>query len=148
MVHSVGVLAVAGLVAVRSLDGQQEVVRTPATTPPVVTTLPPAPPTTLPPTTTAPPTTVPGTAAQTSAASGTTNTRRAEYDSLGGSITVEQVGSTIRLVGEPEPFGGYSVEGEDDGPDRVRARFESGERRSRITVELVDGTLVPRIDEE
>ena len=148
MVLSVGVLAVAGVVAVRSLDGQQEVVRTPATTPPVVTTLPPAPPTTLSPTTTAPPTTVPGTAAQTSAASGTTSTRRAEYDSLGGSITVEQVGSTIRLVGEPEPFGGYSVEVEDDGPDRVRVRFESGERRSRITVELVDGTLVPRIDEE
>ena len=61
---------------------------------------------------------------------------------------MEQVGTTIRLLGEPEPSGGYSVEVEDDGPDRVRVRFESGERRSRITVELIDGTLVPRIDEE
>ena len=46
------------------------------------------------------------------------------------------------------PPAGYSVEVEDDGPDRVRVRFESGERRSRITVELIDGALVPQIDEE
>ena len=33
-------------------------------------------------------------------------------------------------------------------PDRVRVRFESGELRSRITVELIDGALVPQIEEE
>ena len=61
---------------------------------------------------------------------------------------MDQVDDTISLLGEPQPAAGYSVEVEDNGPDRVRVRFESGERRSRITVELIDGALVPQIDEE
>jgi hypothetical protein len=154
-VLSVAVLGAAGVVAVRSIDGGQDVVRTPATEPPVVTTPPSAPTTeTVPPTvtvsTTIVPEIVPGTATRTptSADSATTSTGQAQYDSLGGSITVEQVGDTIHLLGEPEPAGGYSVEVEDDGPDRVRVRFESGELRSRITVELIDGAPVPQIEEE
>ena len=148
-VLSVAVLGAAGVVAVRSIDDGQDVVRTPATQPPVVTTSPPTPTTeTVPPTVTVSTTIVPGTATPTPAASATTSTGQAEYNSLGGSITVEQVGDTIQLLGEPEPAGGYSVEVEDDGPDRVRVRFERGELRSRITVELVDGALVPQIDEE
>jgi len=145
-VLSVAVLGTAGVVAVRSIDGGQDVVRTPATEPPVVTTPPPAPPTTVP--TTTPATTVPETAGPTSAASVTTSTGQAEYNSLGGSITVDEVDDTINLLGEPQPAAGYSAEVEDDGPDRVRVRFESGERRSRITVELIDGALVPQIEEE
>jgi hypothetical protein len=145
-VLSVAVLGAAGVVAFRSIDSGQDVVRTPATEPPVVTTLPPAPtvPTTTVPTTTVPTapsvtvvTTVPPTSAQ-----------PGEYHSLGGSITVQQLGDTIQLLGEPEPADGYSVEVEDDGPDRVRVRFERGELRSRITVELVDGAPVPQIEEE
>ena len=148
-VVSVAVLAIAGVVAVRSIDGGREVVRTPATDPPVVTSPPPAPTTaTVAPTMEVSPTTVPGTAAPTAAGNASTSPGQADYDSLGGSITVEQAGTTIRLLGEPEPADGYSVEVEDDGPDRVRVRFEAGERRSRITVELIDGALVPRIDEE
>ena len=148
-VLSCAVLGIAGVVAIRSIDGGQEVVRTPATDPPVVTSPAPAPTTAaVPPSVAVSTTTLPGTATPTSDGSVTTTPSQAGYDSLGGSITVEQVGTTIRLLGEPQPASGYSVEVEDDGPDRVRVRFEDGERRSRITVELVDGMLVPQVDEE
>ncbi len=148
-VLSVAVLGAAGVVAVRSIDGGQDVVRTPATETPVVTTSPPAPTTeTVPPTVTVSTTTVPGTATPTSVGSVTRSPGQAGYESVGGSITVEHVDDSVHLLGEPQPAAGYSVEVEDDGPERVRVRFESGERRSRITVELVDGALVPQIDEE
>jgi hypothetical protein len=148
-VLSLAVLGAAGVVAVRSIDGGQDVVRTPATQPPVVTTRPPAPTTeTVPPSVTVSTTTMPGTATPTAAGSVTTSPRQAGYDSVGGSIMVEQVDGSVHLLGDPQPAAGYSVEVEDDGPDRVRVRFESGERRSRITVELVNGALVPQIEEE
>ena len=70
--------------------------------------------------------------------------RSSRTRSAGGSIEVEVSPSGLRLVGQPEPAAGYTVEVEDDRPDRVRVRFESGDRRSRITVELVDGQPAPR----
>ena len=147
-VLSFAVVAIAGVVAIRSLDGGQEVVRSPATPPPpVVTTVPPASTTPAPSTVTASPTTVIGTVTPTPPTTVTFG-RRAGFGSLGGGITVEKVGDRIRLVGQPEPAEGYAFEVEDNGPNRVRVRFDNGERRSRITVELVDGAWVPRVDEE
>ena len=89
------------------------------------------------------PQTAPGSAAPTAARP----TEVIPYSSAGGSIEVEVSPSGLRLVGQPEPAPGYTVEVEDDRPDRVRVRFESGDRRSRITVELVDGQPEPQIEE-
>ena len=71
------------------------------------------------------------------------------YSSSGGSIEVEVSPNGLRLVGQPDPAPGYTVEIEDDPrPDRSRGGvLESGDRRSRITVELVDGQPEPQIEE-
>jgi hypothetical protein len=137
-----GVLAAAaasvGVLAVTSVTGDDQVVRTPATSPVVdTTTLPPtAPPTTLAPSTTSPSTTE------------VTAPTLVTYDSTGGSITVRLAGGAITLAEDPVAAPGFSVRIDEDGPDRVRVRFERDEQRSEIRVELENGVPVPEIIED
>ena len=69
----------------------------------------------------------------------------ARYDSTGGSISVRMDGGVLAIDGEPRPTPGWSVRVDDDGPTRVRVRFERDDRRSEIRIDLVDGRLEPRI---
>ena len=69
----------------------------------------------------------------------------ARYDSTGGSISVRMDGGVLAIDGEPRPAPGWSVRVDDDGPTRVRVRFERDDRRSEIRIDLVDGRLEPRI---
>ena len=62
--------------------------------------------------------------------------RSTTFDSSGGSITVRLAGGAIALAGDPSPSAGYSVRIDDNGPDRVRVRFESDAGRSEIRVDL------------
>ena len=96
-----------------------------ATTVPVV----PAPPPTSPPTTASPATTM-------------------TYDGIGGSITVRLSGGTLTLVGAPSPTPGYTTRVDDNGPDRVRVRFERDDVRTEIRVDVEGGELVPEIIED
>lgn len=70
------------------------------------------------------------------------------YSSAGGSIVVRVANRQISLDSEPAAVSGWSARIEDNGPTRVRVRFETEERRSEIRVDLVDGVLEPRITEE
>ena len=67
------------------------------------------------------------------------------YDSAGGSITVRAADGQIALVGEAAPAAGFTAHVYDNGPDRVRVRFESATTESEIRVDLIDGRLVPTI---
>ena len=168
--------AVVGVLLVTSVAGDEQVVRTPATSPTVpatVTTALPAPPrtrvdttiaTTVPPgtptivapnppvaTTVAPQSSAPtepaATPAPSTAPPPTSSATVTVYDSSGGSITVRLAGGAIALVGDPSPRAGYSVRIDDNGPDRVGVRFESDAGRSEIRVDLEDGRLVPEVIE-
>ncbi len=97
----------------------------PATTVPVQPVPPP----------TAPPTTAPSASTET-------------YDGIGGSITVRLSGGTVALVGDPSPAPGYTTRVDDNGPDRVRVRFERDDARTEIRVEVEGGELVPEIIED
>ena len=70
------------------------------------------------------------------------------YGSGGGSISVRFDGAAVALDGAPRPAPGWSVRIDDDGPSRVRVRFERDGRRSEIRVDVVDGRLEPRITDE
>ncbi len=72
----------------------------------------------------------------------------ARYSSVGGSIVVRVTNRQIALDSDPVPVSGWSARIDDNGPTRVRVRFEAGERRSEIRVDLVDGVLAPRIIED
>jgi hypothetical protein len=69
------------------------------------------------------------------------------YEGIGGSITVRLSGGTVTLASAPTPSPGFTVRVDDDGPDRVRVRFERDDERTEIRVELEDGRLVPTIEE-
>ncbi len=114
-----------------------------------------APPTTVPrvapPRTTAPPPTVgPTTALPTTAptASPPTPAPTTTFSSAGGSIVVARAGGAISLAGDPVPSVGWSVRIDDDGPTRVRVRFERDSRRSEIRVDLRGDELVPEVIEQ
>lgn len=68
------------------------------------------------------------------------------YESIGGRITVRLGARVVGLVSF-ETTTGFTARIDDDGPERVRVRFESPDHESRIEVEAVGGDLVPRIDE-
>jgi hypothetical protein len=70
------------------------------------------------------------------------------FSSNGGSIEVRLADGQISLAADPVPVSGWSVRVDEDGPDRVRVRFENGSQRSEIRVELVGGTLEHRIIED
>lgn len=69
------------------------------------------------------------------------------YVSAGGAISVRLGAGQISLDGDPVPNSGWSAQINDDGPTRVRVRFERGDERSEIRVDLEAGLLVPRITE-
>ena len=105
-----------------------------------------------PPTATTAPDTAPAaptTQAPTSAAPATTPTSsRSTFSSAGGSIAVTLVGGTVTLDRDPSATDGWSFRVDDDGPTRVRVRFERQGQRSEIRVEVHGDALVPEIIEE
>jgi hypothetical protein len=165
--------AVAGVLVVASATGDQATVRTPAVSPtlgptiapstvPATTptpTTPPAP-TTATPATIAPatiaPTTVPASTATLPASTATlapvsvppSTVTTATYQGVGGSIRVRLTGGTVMLAADPSPVPGYTTRIDDNGPARVRVRFERDDERTEIRVDVEDGRLVPTIDED
>jgi hypothetical protein len=116
----------------------------PGSVPPVTSPEPTA--TTVPsPTVTAPATTATSTTTATTAAVPPTSTY--PYTSVGGSIVVRLRDGGIALDGTPAPAPGWLVRIDEDGPDRVRVRFELDDRRSEIRVDLDDGQPVVEITE-
>jgi hypothetical protein len=159
--------AVAGVLVVASATGDRATIRSPATAPipapplatspsPTSTVPTPTEPTpTAPPLTTSPatstiaplpatpPATLPAAPPTVPAAEPTTET----YEGIGGSITVRLSGDTLILATAPVPAAGFTASVDDNGPDRVRVRFERDDQRTEIRVDLEDGRLVPRIEE-
>lgn len=70
------------------------------------------------------------------------------YSSNGGSIVVTHAGGAISLARDPAPTDGWSFRIDDDGPTRVRVRFERDGSRSEIRVDLRGDELVPEISEQ
>ena len=161
MFAAAGVAAAAALVVVlvvAGATGDRATIRSPATAPTAAPTLatstteptPTAPPVTTSPATStiatlpaAPPATLPAAPPTVPAAVPTTET----YEGIGGSITVRLSGNTLMLATAPTPSPGFTASVDDNGPDRVRVRFEGDDRRTEIRVDLEDGRLVPRVDE-
>ncbi len=148
------IIAVVALVAVTRDGG--EIVRTPATQPsegsgPTTAPVPPTISATTTPATGVTTTTVPTTQAPTPPPAVTTTVPAppltSTYPSTGGSITVRLADGQISLAADPVPTGGWTTRIDDNGPDRVRVRFELGNQRSEIRVDRVGGQLVPRITE-
>ena len=149
-----GAAAVAAIViGVGTVTSDRDVVRTPATAPPETGAVVPTP-------TSEPATTVDSTSTTyTHSTTATTSPRRTTttttatttvrpaatprtYESVGGTITVRLVDGRIVLVGDPAPAAGFTPHVYDNGPDRVRVRFESATDDVEIRVDLVDGRLV------
>ena len=70
------------------------------------------------------------------------------YESVGGSITVRLADGRIALVGEAAPAAGFTAHVYDNGPDRVRVRFESDADEAEIRVDLIDGRMVRHPESE
>jgi hypothetical protein len=70
------------------------------------------------------------------------------FSSVGGSIVVRAEGGAVALDRDPSPTAGWTSQVDDDGPTRVRVRFERDGQRSEIRVDLRDGELVPEIVEQ
>ena len=98
------------------------------------TTGPPAPTTT---TTTTPPTTT--------TQPPTTGIR--SFDLVGGSVTVEVGGNTVRLAGA-SPKSGFSMDVENSGPEKVEVDFKSEHHESHFSARFENGVFVPKIEEE
>ena len=90
----------------------------------------------------------PSTSTDGTATSGTTPAGPVEqqFDSIGGSITVRLANGALTLV-TSNPAGGFTIESSDSTATRVEVRFTDGNHDSRIRVDLVAGTMQPRIDE-
>ena len=61
--------------------------------------------------------------------------------------TTTAAGTAVTLV-SATPVAPYSVDVEDDGPEKVEVEFESGETRYRVRGEVVDGELVWDVSQE
>ena len=68
------------------------------------------------------------------------------YNSLGGSIVVQLSGGQMTLV-STAAAAGYDTERHTEKPDDIEVRFRSADAESRIRVRLVNGQMVPEIDE-
>ena len=64
-----------------------------------------------------------------------------------GTVGVSVAGTAVTLV-SATPVAPYSVDVEDDGPEKVEVEFESGETRYRVRGEVVDGELVWDVSQE
>ena len=142
--------AIAVVVGIATLGRDDGGVVRPAATPPTPSASAVAP-TTVPATTatvtavdTAPSPTVPTTTAPPTSAAPTIT----PFTSVGGSIEVRLADGRIDLAGDPVASDGWTVRIDDNGPTRVRVRFEDGSRRSEIRVDLEGGSLVPRISDD
>jgi hypothetical protein len=119
---------------------------TTTTAPTVTTTSPPNPPPTTT-TTTAPTvtTTNPPPATTTTTAPPPSSEIRS-YDLVGGSVTVE-IGSTDVHLAGASPKAGFSMDVEDNGPDKVEVEFKSDDHESHFSGQFEDGRFVPEIEE-
>lgn len=107
------------------------------------TTQPASAPATSPSTTTAPsmaPTTTAPPATTTTAPDPSDPPFTRQYDSTGGSITVNWNGAALTLV-STAAAAGYETEIEDQSADRIRVRFRSDSNDSRIEVRVQDGRV-------
>jgi hypothetical protein len=69
------------------------------------------------------------------------------FDSIGGSIVVRLSGGQMTLVSTSATTG-YDTELHTEKPDDIEVRFRSGDAESRIRIRLIDGQMVPEIDEQ
>ncbi|HSM43551.1 MAG TPA: hypothetical protein VK969_00895 [Acidimicrobiia bacterium] len=67
-------------------------------------------------------------------------------NSPGGTVVIRHRPGVVELQGAT-PAPGFGVEIDDDGPDRVRVEFESGDDDFRVEARWRDGTLVVEIDD-
>ncbi len=159
-----GVAAVAAIaIGVGAVTSDRDTVRTPATATPETRAV--VPPPTMAPATTdddatsttythsTTTTTTPRTTTTTDHATTTTTGPAATpvtrtYESVGGSITVRLADGRIALVGEAAPAAGFTAHVYDNGPDRVRVRFESDTDEAEIRVDLIDGRMVRHPESE
>ena len=101
-------------------------------------------------TTTGPPeptttTTTPPTTTTTTTSPPATEIR--SYDLVGGSVTVEVGGDSVRLAGA-SPKAGYSMDVENSGPEKVEVEFKSEHHESHFSGRFEDGVFVPEIEEK
>lgn len=68
------------------------------------------------------------------------------YDLVGGSVTVE-IGSTDVHLAGASPKAGFSMDVEDNGPDKVEVEFKSDDHESHFSGQFEDGRFVPKIEE-
>ena len=61
-------------------------------------------------------------------------------ESAGGTVTVVYGNGEVTLAGATPAFG-YTMEIKDEGPERVRVDFESGENEISVRIEWEDGQL-------
>jgi hypothetical protein len=69
------------------------------------------------------------------------------FESLGGSITVRLENGAIMLV-STNPVSGFRSSREHRDPDRITVTFRSSDAESRIEVLLIDGSMVPSIEND
>ena len=104
-----------------------------------------------------PTTSTPGTIATTTPGSSTTTTAGdpsttapssgiSAHQMIGGSVVIESGGGQVRLV-SASPRPGFSVEVDDDGPEKVDVEFRREDHESRFTAGWEDGRARVRIDE-
>ena len=111
-----------------------------------VTSSPPTPTTSTPGTTA---TTTPGPSTTTTAGDTSTTAPSSgisAHQMIGGSVVIESGGGQVRLV-SASPRPGFSVEVDDDGPEKVDVEFRREDHESRFTAGWEDGRARVRIDE-
>jgi hypothetical protein len=113
---------------------------TPATQPTTATTEPT--PSTVPPTT-VPPTTVPPT---TVAPTTTLGAVTEVFSGIGGTITVRMEAGTLTLVSY-QAAGGFTATVVHGAGSKIDVNFESSTHLTKLDVDLIDGAMVPQIEE-
>lgn len=103
-------------------------------------------PTAAPPTAAPPPSPQPSPATTDPAPPPPTTVSTSSLSSVGGSITVRLEGGVLELV-SVDPASGFVVDQTNTSPDRVEVRFRADTHESRIEVTLVDGQMVPVVEE-
>lgn len=91
-----------------------------------------------------------GTTSATTPTSGTPTTsapQTATFSGIGGAVTVRLANGVLSLQGT-SPTSGYSTEIKENRADRVEVIFTNGDHETKIRVDLVNGSMVPRVDEQ